>query len=273
MDAGEGTAADTPRWLGLPEVPAMPEAAERGLRSINGIEMYVARYGDHPGTPVLMIHGGLAHADTWAAQVADLMQSHTVYVADTRGHGRSGNDGSAYNYERLAADYLGLLDALGIDKVHIVGWSDGANIGFLLSRTAPQRVASHFAHAGNVALDGVDPGVESNALFGQYIGKMASDYAGLSPTPEGFEAFVGEISTMWMTEKAGGLEALSAVEVPTVVVQSEHDEAILPAHAAAIAAALPNGELLTLPRVSHFAAFQAPEEYNATIRAFLARVG
>ncbi|PIV74679.1 MAG: alpha/beta hydrolase [Rhodobacteraceae bacterium CG17_big_fil_post_rev_8_21_14_2_50_65_11] len=257
------------RWMEIPPAPAMPDATESGLVPVNGIEMYHAVYGEDQGTPILMIHGGLGHGDLWAAQVADLMQDHRVIVADTRGHGRSTNDGSAYSYDLLAADYLALLDHLGIDEVHLVGWSDGANIGYALSTSAPERLASHFAHAGNVTLDGIDPSVDDDEVFAAYVGTMAEDYAAMSPTPEGFDEFLGGIVEMWSTENPGGLASLSDVTVPTLVVQSEFDEAILTQHSEAIAARIPGASLLVLNDVSHFAAFQDPEGYTAAIRAFI----
>ena len=257
------------RWMSIPPPPAMPEAAQSGTSQINGIAMYHATFGNTPGTPILLIHGGLAHGDIWAAQVADLATDHTVIVANTRGHGRSSNDGSAYSYDLLAQDYLALLDHLAVDKVHLVGWSDGANIGYTISQTAPARLASHFAHAGNVTLAGIDPSVETNDVFGAYVGMMAADYAAMSPTPDGFDAFLGGVAAMWGTEKPGGLAALESVTVPTLVVQSQHDEAILMAHAQEIAAAIPGAELLVLEGVSHFANLQAPAEYTAAIRAFI----
>jgi pimeloyl-ACP methyl ester carboxylesterase len=257
------------RWMSIPPVPAMPEAVEAGLLPVNGIQMYHAVYGTAEGTPILLIHGGLAHADVWSAVVADLMTDHKVVVTDTRGHGRSTNDGSAYTYDLLAQDYLALLDALGMEKVHLVGWSDGANIGYVLSQTAPERLASHFAHAGNVTLEGVDPAVNENALFGEYIGLMAADYARMSPTPDGFEAFLGAVATMWGTSKPGGIDALPKITVPTKVVQSQHDEAILMSHSEEIAAGIPGASLLVLPDVSHFAIMQDPAGYTAAIRAFV----
>lgn len=255
--------------MSIPPVPAMPEAVEAGLLPVNGIQMYHATYGTAEGTPILLIHGGLAHADVWSAVVADLMTDHKVIVADTRGHGRSTNDGSAYTYDLLGQDYLALLDAMGVEKVHLVGWSDGANIGYVLSQTAPERLASHFAHAGNVTLEGVDPAVNDNALFGEYIGLMGADYARLSPTPDGFEAFLGAVATMWSTSKPGGIEALPNITVPTVVVQSQYDEAILMSHSEEIAAGIPGASLLVLPDVSHFAIMQDPAGYTAAIRAFV----
>lgn len=260
--------ADEP-WMSIPSPQAMPDATESGLAPVNGIDMHYAVYGSAESTPILMIHGGLAHGDVWAGLVADLMADHTVIVADTRGHGRSTNDGSDYSYDLLAADYLALLDHLGIDAVHLVGWSDGANIGYEISTTAPDRLASHFAHAGNVTLDGIDPSVETNEVFGTYVGMMAEDYGTLSPTPEGFEGFLGGVATMWGTEKPGGLAALETITVPTLVVQSEHDEAILMDHSVQIAETIPGAELLVLDDVSHFASFQDPDAYTAAIRAFI----
>lgn len=257
------------RWISIPPAPPMPEAASSGTVNVNGIDMYHAIYGDAGGTPILLIHGGLAHGDIWAAQVADLMQDHTVIVADTRGHGRSTNDGSEYTYARLAADYLALLDQIGVDRVHLVGWSDGANIGYSISQTNPERLASHFAHAGNITLDGVDPSVETNEVFGTYVGMMAGDYAEMSPTPDGFENFLGAVAKMWGSSKPGGPDALKSVTVPTLVVQSEFDEAILMDHAKMIAEIMPSADFLVLEDVSHFASFQAADEYTDAIRNFI----
>ncbi len=256
-------------WMSIPVPPAMPEAVESGQADVNGISMYYATYGDAGGTPILMIHGGLAHADIWSNQVTDLSADYRVIVADTRGHGRTTNDGSAYSIELLATDYVALLDTLDVEQVHLVGWSDGANIGYEISKTAPDRLASHFGHAGNVTLAGVDPSVNDNAVFGGYVGMMAGDYANMSATPDGFEAFLNGVAEMWFSDKSDGLTLIEAVTVPTLVVQSEYDEAILAEHSEAIAAAIPGASLLTLEDVSHFAMFQDPTGYSAAIREWI----
>lgn len=256
-------------WKSIPSPAVMPEAAESGAAEINGISMHYASYGSSESTPVLMIHGGLGHADIWAGQVAELAQDYRVIVADTRGHGRSTNDGSDYSIDLLAKDYLGLLDSLNIDKVHLVGWSDGANIGYEISKTSPDRLASHFAHAGNVTLAGVDPSVETNEVFGSYVGMMAGDYAKLSQTPDAFEDFVGAISKMWFSDKPDGLELVKTISVPALVVHSERDEAILAEHSAAIADAIPNATLLTLSGTSHFSMLQDPAGYTTAIKTWL----
>ena len=256
------------RWMTIPKPPAMPEAASSGMASINGIEMYYATFG--AGDPVLLIHGGLGNADIWANQVIDLMQDHLVIVADSRGHGRSTRTEDPYGYGLMAADYLALLDYLKVDKVDLVGWSDGGIIGLDIAMTHPERLDHLFAHAANITTDGVDPSVADDPVFmGTYVGWMAEDYARLSPTPDQFDAFVGQISAMWAREPNWTDEQVAAITVPTAVVVGEFDEAILRPHSEKIAALIPGSTLVILPEASHFAMLQAPVEYTAAIRALI----
>ena len=77
------------------------------------------------GNPVLLIHGGLVNGDSWGNQVRVLAKHHEIIIADSRGHGRSTRSSKPFGYELMANDYLALLDRLEIDKVALVGWSDG----------------------------------------------------------------------------------------------------------------------------------------------------
>jgi pimeloyl-ACP methyl ester carboxylesterase len=169
-----GIAAAEERWLTLPEPAAMPAPAETGYAPVNGIQMYYAVYG--AGDPVLLIHGGLGHADIWASQVATMSKTHKVIVADSRGHGRSTRNADPYGYDLMASDYLALLDFLKIDKTALVGWSDGGIIGIDIALSHPERLTRLYAQAANVTVDGVDPGVATNKTFGAYIERMGRDY-------------------------------------------------------------------------------------------------
>lgn len=255
------------RWMTVPDAPAMPTAAASGMAAVNGISMYYATYG--AGDPVLLIHGGLGHADIWANQVIDLMADHLVIVADSRGHGRSTRNADPYGYDLMAADYLALLDFLKIDKVDLVGWSDGGIIGIDIAMTHPERVDQVFAQAANITTDGVDPDVATDAVFGAYIEKMAIDYAAMSPTPAEFEPFVAQISNMWATQPNWTDAQMAAITVPVQVVVGEYDEAILRPHSEHMAQVIPGAKLVILPDASHFAMLQAPDEYTAAVRAFI----
>jgi len=98
-----------------------------------------------------------------------LSTNHKVIVADSRGHGRSTRDAQPYGYELMASDYLALLDHLKVDKVALVGWSDGGIIGLDIAMKHPERLTKLFAHAANVTVDGLDPGVMTNETFNAYI--------------------------------------------------------------------------------------------------------
>ena len=255
-------------WQTLPKPPAMPTPVDSGMAPVNDIQMYYALYGD--GEPVLLIHGGLGNADVWGFQVPALAESRKVIVADSRGHGRSTRSEKPFGYELMADDYLALLDHLGIDKVALVGWSDGGIIGLDIAIRHPERLSRLFAFAANCTPEGVKASVAGDPTFNAYIEQAGQDYARVSPTPGEYDAFVEQISQMWATEPNYTKAQLAAITVPTVIFDGDHDEAIEPAHTAEMAELIPGAELVIMKAASHFAMWQHPEEFNAIVLDFLA---
>ncbi len=141
------------RWAELPAFPSMPVAKTSGMADVNDIRMYYAEYGE--GEPILFIHGGLGNADVWGHQVADFAKDHLVIVADSRGHGRSTRSQQPFGYDLMTSDYVALLDYLKIDKVTLVGWSDGGIIGIDMAMKHPEKLTRVIAQAANVTTDGV----------------------------------------------------------------------------------------------------------------------
>lgn len=260
-------ACSAERWSSLPEPPAMPAAAESGYAPVNGIQMYYAVYG--AGEPLLLIHGGLGHADIWANQVAELSKYYKVIVADSRGHGRSTRTAAPYGYDLMASDYLALLDYLKIGKVALVGWSDGGIIGLDIAMTHPERLTKLFAQAANVTVDGVKPDTLQNKTFAAYVRRSGDDYRRLSKTPDQYDAFVSEISAMWDSQPNWTKEQLEKIKTPTAIVLGDHDEAIKRNHTEYMAAAIPGAKLIILKDVSHFAMLQDPEGYTKAVLDFL----
>lgn len=255
------------RWMTVPAPPPMPQAVATGKAPVNGIEMYYATYG--AGNPVLLIHGGLGNADIWSAQVADLMKDHLVIVADSRGHGRSTRTDAPFGYDLMASDYVGLLDYLKIDKVDLVGWSDGGIIGLDIAMKHPERLNHLFAQAANITTDGVDPAVGTNVVFGSYITWMGQEYTKMSPTPDQFDAFVTQIGAMWASQPNWPDADVAKITTPTAIVLGDHDEAITRVHTDHMASVIPGAKEVILPDASHFAMLQAPDEYTAAVRAFI----
>jgi pimeloyl-ACP methyl ester carboxylesterase len=257
------------RWQSLPEPPPMPPAAESGFAPVNGIRLHYAVYG--AGPPVLLIHGGLGHADLWANQVAPLVAAgYRVIVADSRGHGRSTRSAEPFGYELMAADYVALLDHLKIERVALVGWSDGGIIGLAIAMRHPGRLTRLFAHAANATTDAVLPDLDAHPVFGAFIRRMGDDYRRLSPTPGEYDAFVAQIGHMWASQPAWTAVQLRAIRVPTTIALGERDEAIARDHTDYLAATIPGARLAILPGVSHFAMLQDPDGYTRALLDFLA---
>ena len=263
--SGAARAEEQP--LTLPEPAPMPKAEESGYAPVNGIQMYYAVYGK--GDPVLLIHGGLGHADIWSSQVAELAKTHKVIVADSRGHGRSTRTEEPYGYDLMASDYLALLDHLKIDKTALVGWSDGGIIGIDIAMKHPERLTRLFAQAANVTTDGVDPGVLTNKTFAAYIERSGRDYKKLSKTPDQYDAFVAQISKMWETQPNWSKEQVAKITTPTAIVAGDHDEAIKREHTDYMAKTIPGAKEIILPNASHFAMLQAPDEYTKAVVDFI----
>jgi pimeloyl-ACP methyl ester carboxylesterase len=255
------------RWEMLPPTPAPIQAERSGQVSGNGISIHYAVYGQ--GSPVVLLHGGLANMDYWGRQVEALAPHHTVIVMDSRGHGRSTRDARPYGYDLMADDVIALMDALTVPKADIVGWSDGAILGLDLAIRHPDRVGKVFAFAANTMISGVKDGVEKNPTFAAFIKRAGREYQAYSATPNDYDAFVEQISKMWASQPNWTDAQMKVITSPVLVVDGDHDEAIKREHTEYIAATIPGAGLLILPNASHFAFLQDPDLFNFAILHFL----
>ena len=255
------------RWESLPPTPAPIHSERSGHANANGISIYYAVYGQ--GSPVILLHGGLANSDYWSNQIKALAPHHTVIVMDSRGHGRSTRDSRPYGYDLMADDVVALMDVLKVSKADIVGWSDGGILGLDLAIRHPDRVGKIFAFAANTTTSGVKDDVEKNPTFAAFIKRARHEYEAYSVSPKEYDAFVEQISKMWATQPNWTDAELKAITAPVLVVDGDHDEAIKREHTEYIASTIPGAGLLILPNASHFAFLQDPEFFNYSILHFL----
>jgi pimeloyl-ACP methyl ester carboxylesterase len=254
-------------WEMLPPTLASIPAERSGQVSANGISIYYAVYGR--GSPVILLHGGLANSDYWGNQIQALAPHHSVIVMDSRGHGRSTRDSRPYGYDLMADDVVALMDALKVPRAEIVGWSDGGILGLDLAIRHRDRVGKILAFAANTVTSGVKPDVEKNRTFAAFIERAGHEYRSYSATPQQYDAFVEQISKMWAEQPNWTDAQLEAITNPVLVVDGDHDEAIKREHTEYIAATIPGAGLLILPNTSHFAFLQDPALFNFAVLHFL----
>jgi pimeloyl-ACP methyl ester carboxylesterase len=264
--SGLPTSAAEP-WEVLPPTPAPIPSERSGQAAANGVIIHYAVYGQ--GSPVILLHGGLANTDYWGNQIHALAPHHTVIVMDSRGHGRSTRDSRPYGYDLMADDVVALMDVLKVPKADIVGWSDGAILGLDLAMRYPDRVEKIFAFAANTMTSGVIDGVDKNPTFAAFIERAGQEYKAHSATPTEYDAFVAQIGKMWASQPNWTDVQLKAITAQVLVVDGDHDEAIKRAHTEYIAATISGAGLLILPNASHFAFLQDPGLFNYAILHFL----
>ena len=121
------------------------EGVEHRFVELDGLRVHVAEAG--AGEPVVLQHGWPQHWWAWRALIPPLAQRYRVVCPDLRGQGWSDAPSSGYDREQLATDLLGVLDALGLERVRLVGHDWGGFAGFLACLREPDRF-SHLVALG-----------------------------------------------------------------------------------------------------------------------------
>src|SRR5215217_551843 len=250
-------------------LPANADYGTGETAEINGVDIYYEVYGE--GDPVLFIHGGLANGDYWVNVIPAITDAgYQAIVMDSRGHGRSSFDETPISYEVMANDVLGLMDHLDIDKFDLVGWSDGGIIGLELAIHHPERLNKVVAYGANFDPTGVRLDINENAYWNAFVERASEDYQRLSPHPERWDEFLGNISNMWATEPNYTEEQLRSITTPFLILDGAKKEAIDLNQTKLMALLIPGAELVIMPDTGHFAAFEQPEEFARIVLDYLA---
>lgn len=104
----------------------------------DGLRVHVAEAG--AGEPLVLLHGFPQHWWAWRKVLPALADHHHVIAPDLRGAGWTEATAGGYTEEQLVADVVALLDALGLDRVSLVGLDIGAIVGFRVCLAHPERV-------------------------------------------------------------------------------------------------------------------------------------
>ena len=93
------------------------------------------------GPPLLLLHGLGSSERDWEYQVPALTEHYRVLCLDSRGHGQTEKGGNGYSIPLFAADCLAFIQAMELEKPHIVGRSLGGMIAFQLATNSPETPA------------------------------------------------------------------------------------------------------------------------------------
>jgi pimeloyl-ACP methyl ester carboxylesterase len=121
------------------EIPHV-EGVEHSFVDVDGLRMHVASAGSADGDPILCLHGWPQHWYMWRKLIGPFTEAgHRMICPDLRGLGWTDAPARGYEKHQLATDVLGLMDALGLERVKLVGHDWGGWTGYLLCAREPER--------------------------------------------------------------------------------------------------------------------------------------
>jgi pimeloyl-ACP methyl ester carboxylesterase len=272
--------------------------ASQGQRvHANGIDIHYLDQGQ--GEPLVLLHGGVVSTNpiwagvpvAYAGHLDRLAEHFRVIAPDTRGCGRTAHTDGPIGFDLLADDVAALIEALGLERPLVAGFSEGAIIATVLGIRHPEAIRAIVNHAG---FDAFDPQAPTIATMRQILGGSPDATA---PDPDaaarGFEASEqmrpmlelmqrdqdsGQGEGHWRTylrlswdrctQPPGYTHAdLAKITVPTLILVGDRDDFCTVEQAVAAYRQLTDGELAILPGHGHYI---PPAAIETTVE-FLAR--
>ena len=114
-------------------------AQSKGQRvNVNGMKMYYEVSG--AGEPLIVLHGAYMNIPSMGAIIPKLAKSHRVYALELQGHGRTTDIDRPITYPNLADDVAAFMDAVGLKKADVFGYSMGAVTGLQIAIRHPDKI-------------------------------------------------------------------------------------------------------------------------------------
>jgi len=253
---------------------------------------YTAPWRESPPETFLLYHGYARNMEFWRPWVPLLAGNYRVLRMDARGCGKTSRpaDESTYTFEQLARDAIGLMDALGIDRVHWVGESSGGIVGLTAALNHPDRLKTltlcdtPFKRSQNIqSTYTLGEGTRAAAFEKFGVGgwcrqtlsyrldtRRASKALGewyiraMDKTP------VSVANAMDRAVAAGDMwPRLPEITTPTLVLGGADSPIATAEHRHAMRDRMPHAKLVTLEGYGHGVNLLAPERCVEEIRAFI----
>ena len=245
--------------------------------SVNGHKIYVEDQGPPDAPVVVLLHHGLGAVRTWKAQIPVLVgRGWRVIAYDRWGYGKSDPRPSLSlpDFAPDLADLEQLLADLQVNKLALVGHSDGGKIAMLYTLRYPQQVSRLLLVSTHIYVEekmgvGIQEVRQNYAEDADFRNKMHKVHGPKADQVfdnwfEGWLAVGRQPGENWDMRPAIG-----EITCPVMVVQGLQDEHATPQHARDIAAAIPGAQLWLVPGVGHMLPQEADELFNARMLTFL----
>ena len=240
------------------------------VATLPNVDIYYELYGPADAPPLVLLHGATeTFRHGWQEQVGDFSKHYRLIGPDLRGHGRSTNPAGRLDLREMADDVGALIDNLGYEKVHLMGFSGGASAALFFAVRHIDRLWSLALVSNNMDLEGT---------------RIQHDFWHLerfrSQEPEWW-ATMSEIHDLpledllqWWADESEVRpdfkpEDLDHISVPTLVLGGDRDPIIPLSQTLKLFEALPDAYLGILPGMGHGAPRRRPLAFNRIVLDFL----
>ena len=260
--------------------------------TVGDIDIAYKQIGKADAKPIILITGGSATMDMWNPLLLEQLASanYRVIIFENRGVGESTVGTKEFSISQFANDTLGLLDALGISKADVLGWSMGGFIAQQLAVTNPDKVDNLILYTTSCGGPSDRPTppevieIQTNASMSaqERLQKLAPlffapaswfkahpDYQNYFRIPKEFP-IPQQIHLQQLDAAAtwtGTCNALSSITQPTLVIVGMDDD---PApDSLTLAEGIPGSWLIRIRDAGHGLMYQHPDEFNRILMTFL----
>jgi pimeloyl-ACP methyl ester carboxylesterase len=256
-----------------------------GYVEVNNLKMYYEIFGQEVpfSIPLIVLHGAYMNIPSMGDIIPRLAGTHKVFALEFQGHGRTADIDRPITYPNLADDVAGFIDAIGLEKADVFGYSVGAVVGLQLAIRHPEKVNKLVAASAAYDLEGWQP--EYRAFIPQMTVEMmtsmpfAEDYRKLAPNPDGFPELARKLIQL-EKEPMAWENDVKAVKTPVLIITGDADVVTLE-HSVALFRLLGGGimgdmgkplsdsRLAVLPATSHTAVITQTDLLLGFIEPFL----
>ena len=236
---------------------------------VNNIDMYYEIHGE--GSPLIYIPGWGTEITTVSVQIADFARKFRVIAIDKRGTGRTDKPEELYSIEQMADDTIGIMDAAGIARAHILGISMGSMVAQEIAAKYPDRVNGLVLHVGFTRIPFVIKTLMNLMLY--LPGSKKKMEEGMAtilgqkypPTHESFRR-QGEAVAQF-----DGRKVIGKIRAPTLIVNCSKDQFVPMKITRELANGIP-GAKLVLVDGDHSISWTNPELLLTQVAGFLEAV-
>ena len=227
---------------------------------MSGMDIKLAFIESGVGFPLILLHGNGESKEYFENQIKPFSEHFKVFAVDTRGHGASERGSAEFSIARFAEDLKFFLDEHGIERAHILGFSDGGNIALTFALKYPEMVGKLILNGANLFPGGVKTSVQLPVVLGYWVASAMSLF-------DKKAVYKKELLGLMVNEPRIYPERLSGFAVPTLVIAGKNDM-IKDEHTRLIAKSIKNSRL-SIIEGDHFIAAKQSERFNAEVLDFL----